>query len=152
MVLPTAQEREVKINMLSLKDVAKLCRTSYVTIWRLARERGKLTSYKSMGLLHVDSKEVQKELWTNLVVTPDGVAPRELIEPGGWVSIKEAAEVLGAKYQKVYHHVGDFTRTRFHGKTLIYRGDLEKGMIKRCDKSRVSRLQEIAEQGVRLRG
>lgn len=152
MVLPSTQEREENKGMLSLKEVAGICRMSYVTVWRLARERGKLTSYKSLGMLRVDSREVHKELWENLRVNPDGERPGELIKPGEWLSIKEAAEKLGAQYQQVYHHVGDFTRTRFHGKILIYRGDLGKGMLKRCNKSRVSRLQEIAEQGVRMRG
>jgi hypothetical protein len=137
-------------NMLSFKEAAALCKTSYTTIWRLARERGKLTSIRSYGVLRVDHTEIWKELSRNVIVYPGGAVPRVILEPDIWITIKEAAGELGATYHQIYHHLNDFTRTSFYGKVLIYKEDLNKGIHHKRDPSRALKEHETARDGLRL--
>jgi hypothetical protein len=136
--------------MLSFKEAAGLCKTSYVFIWRLARRKGKLTSYKRLGVLRVDPGEVIAELRRNLVVSPGGEVPEDVLGPRIWITIKEAARELEAAYYQIYTHLDEFTRTRFFGKILILRSDIEKGINRRHDPSRALKDHETARQGLRL--
>lgn len=110
----------------AFKDVAKICRLSYVTIWRIARLRGQLTHIKRLGPLRVDTEEVRAELRRNLIVAPGGVLPEIVFKPGLWVTMGEAAGLLKVHYDQVRRHRKEFTRTRFFGKILLYKNDLVK--------------------------
>lgn len=119
-----------------------------MTIWRLARVKGQLTYYRSFGFLRVNIGEVKAELRRNLIVCPGSKLPEVVFGPGLWSTFGEAAAELGVSYDQIRRHRKEFTRTKFFGKVLLYKKDLESGLKTRRFASRARREKENTEQGL----
>lgn len=148
MATPAAGEVMNNDKVMSFKDVAVVCRRSYITIWRLARVRGRLTHFKRLGLFRVVDLEVIEELTRNLIVCPGNDVPRVVLGPGVWLTMMEASTELGVPYDHVRRHIKEFTRTRFFGKVLLLKGDLNSSVYRQRSQSGMLRNREKVRAGL----